>query len=506
MERPWRSDNPVLWGLTGAAIGGLVWAFRSTFGAMADIWLTATNFNHCVFIAPASVFLIWRRRHRLAQIPSRASVTGALLFVGCAILWILGALGNISTVQNLAAVAMIAAAIWAVAGRAVAREIAFPLAYLFFMVPIGEFLIPPLMELTADVTVRAARLSGVSVYKDGLFFVIPNGSFKIVEACSGLRILIAALAVCMLFAHLTFISWTRRLVFVAATILMSLLANGLRAYVVVMAGYYSGMEAISSHVFLGYVVFAIVIFAMVLVGSRYSDIDHDAFRRIPVVTMQPGAPAWGSVVAAAVIVVLAAVTPATATAIKIRAASTPAPPPSMLLPVARRDWSGPMDARTDWSPQFIGVDILQAGAYRKNTNVVDAWILFYARQEQGFEVINAQNKMFDRRDWVQLHNEIVGATSTGGGSVPYIQNTLRGSAGGKRLIRYWYVVDGKPRYRAIEIKLRELGNSVLGRPTPATLIAIGTKFVDDEAAAAQTLDAFTRDVYATAYPPGISID
>ena len=64
-----------------------------------------------------------------------------------------------------------------------------------FAVPVGEFLLPVFMEWTADFTVLALRLSGIPVYREGLQFVIPSGNWSVVEACSGIRYLIASLMV-----------------------------------------------------------------------------------------------------------------------------------------------------------------------------------------------------------------------------------------------------------------------------------------------------------------------
>jgi len=491
-----RHLNPFAgWALAAAVLAGLLWSLGGTFSAMVEIWLTSSNFNHCILIPPASALLIWRRRHRLAAIPPHASATGVVLFACCAALWVLGALGHISTLQNIAAVAMVSAAVWAVLGREIVREIAFPLAYLFFMVPFGEFLMPVLMELTADLTVLAARLSGVAVYKDGLFFTIPNGSFKIVEACSGIRMLIASVAIGVLFAHLAFVSWARRILFVVAMIVVSLLANSIRAYMVVMIGYFTGMETIASHVTLGYFVFGFVVLVMLLIGSRFADFDHDSFTRTPDVPAGAAGPLWPSLIAGALVVAIAISAPAAVAAIEDRAARLPDPPP-MLLPVARGGWNGPGEVRGDWAPQFIGPDTTQSGTYRWRASPVDVFMLSYSRQAQGVELINSQNRIFDPMYWAQLRESVAD-----GGALRYIEAELRAGQGGKRLVRYWYVVDGRPMYRPVEIKLRELRNSAMGRPTPGTFIAISARFIEDRQAAAEALDAFMRQVYADAYPP-----
>lgn len=505
MDTAQRPTNTVYWLATAAALCGVTWTMRDTFASMAEIWLTSSNFNHCLFVLPASAILVWRRRHRLAQIPARPSVVGILAFAGCAALWGLGALGNVATLQNLAFVAMIPTAIWAVSGYATTREMAFPLVFLFFMVPFGEFVMPWLMDLTAGLTVLAVRASGVSVYKDGLFFVIPNGSFKIVEACSGIRMLIASLAVGVLFAHLAFVSWARRVSFVLAMIAMSLCANGIRAYAVVMIAHYTGMETIANHLMFGYVVFAIVILLMLVIGSRFADFDEAAFRKpLPPVAVTPR-PAWEGVVAGTCIVLLVLGAPRAVAAIEAQAAEHSTPPP-MLLPVARGDWSGPDAARPDWKPDFVGGDARLSGLYRRGAVLADVWIVNYDRQEQGREVINARNRLFDTGRFTLLRQQIAGAVETERGPVPYNELELRGPNGARRLVRFWYVVDGRPTQRPLEIKLRELRNAVLGRPTPATVVAVSTTFHDGPDASRAVLDDFVSQVYVTAYPPNGAIE
>ena len=106
--------------------------------------------------------------------------------------------------------------------------------------PFGEFLLPVLMEYTANFTVTALRLSGIPVYREGLQFVIPSGSWSVVEACSGVRYLIASFMIGTLFAYLNYRSTRRRLVFMGVSIVVPILANWLRAYMIVMLGHLSG--------------------------------------------------------------------------------------------------------------------------------------------------------------------------------------------------------------------------------------------------------------------------
>lgn len=93
---------------------------------------------------------------------------------------------------------------------------------------------PFFMEWTAKITVICLRMSGIPVYQEGLQFVIPSGNWSVVEACSGIRYLIASVTVGTLFAYLNYRSLKRRLLFVVVSFLVPIIANWARAYIIVM--------------------------------------------------------------------------------------------------------------------------------------------------------------------------------------------------------------------------------------------------------------------------------
>ena len=139
--------------------------------------------------------------------------------------------------------------------------------------PIGEFLIPVLMEWTADITVVAIRASGVPVYREGNFFMIPTGRWSVVEACSGLRYLIASFMVGCLFAYLFFRSAKRRWIFVGVSLLVPLVANWIRAYMIVMLGHLSDnrIAAGADHLLYGWVFFGVVMAILFWTGARWRE-------------------------------------------------------------------------------------------------------------------------------------------------------------------------------------------------------------------------------------------
>ena len=265
----WRQASVAL----ALLIGWILFLYRDTGVAMVTIWSRSETFTHAFLVAPISLWLIWRQRNSLlAQVP-RPNLWVLLFVFFVAFGWLLGDLVAVNAVTQLALVALLVLTVPAVLGMTIARLIIFPLGFLFFAVPIGEFLLPQLMAWTADFTVLALRLSGIPVYREGLQFVIPSGSWSVVEACSGVRYLIASLTVGTLFAYLNYQSIRRRVLFVIVSLLVPVLANWLRAYLIVMLGHLSGNKLATGvdHLVYGWLFFGIVIMLMFMIGARWSE-------------------------------------------------------------------------------------------------------------------------------------------------------------------------------------------------------------------------------------------
>src|SRR5262249_35737350 len=140
-------------------------------------------------------------------------------------------------------------------------------------------------------------------------FLIPSGRWSVVEACSGIRYLIASLVVGTLYAYLSYRSLTRRLVFVGFSIAVPIVANWIRAYMIVMIGHLSGntLAVGVDHIIYGWAFFGLVILLMFWIGARWHDNKAEPVRGDAAIA--PGAAAsareflfMGAMVAVAVMV------------------------------------------------------------------------------------------------------------------------------------------------------------------------------------------------------------
>lgn len=251
----------------------VLFLFRNTFWGMISIWLRSETFTHGFFVAPIVFWLVWRQRELISEKIPQVNFWFLIPLLTVIFFWSLGDLAFVNSATQLCAVALLVLLVPAIFGWSVASIIIFPLFFLFFSVPLGEFLFPQLMEWTANFTVFALRLSGVPVYREGLQFVIPSGNWSVVEACSGVRYLIASLTVGTLFAYLNYQSFHRRVIFVLISIIVPIFANWIRAYLIVMLGHFSGNKLAVGvdHIIYGWLFFGLVIILMFMVGVRWAE-------------------------------------------------------------------------------------------------------------------------------------------------------------------------------------------------------------------------------------------
>ncbi|MGH1374014.1 MAG: exosortase A [Cellvibrionaceae bacterium] len=247
--------------------------YHQSFLSMVDIWQRSDTFAHGFFIPVISLWLVWRERRSVSSLRPEITPKWLLLVFGSSGIWLLGALANALVIEQLGVVLMLIFGVVFIVGDQVGRRIAFPLLFLILMVPMGDELIEPMMEITATSTVWLVRLVGIPVFREGLYFSLPSGNWSVVEACSGVRYLIASFALGTLYAYLTYKSFYKRSFFVILSIVVPVIANSLRAFMIVMIGHYSDMKhAVGvDHLIYGWAFFGIVIFIMFWIGNFFSD-------------------------------------------------------------------------------------------------------------------------------------------------------------------------------------------------------------------------------------------
>ncbi len=270
-QSAWRSmPRPVLLALVlGVLLLGLL--FHVEVQAAVQVWYDSTAYSHCFFVLPIAVYLAWERRERLAGVPIRPAPMVVLAAIPLGLAWLAANRLGIMEGRQLIAIAMVELLFLAVLGWQMAYALMAPLLYLFFLVPFGAFLTPLLQDITAGFIDVGLRVLQIPHYSNAYFIDIPEGRFLVAEACAGLRFLIASVAFGVLYAVLMYRTLGRQLGFMLASIIVPIVANGIRALGIVVLGHVLGSAeaAAADHILYGWVFFSIVILLLILAGLPF---------------------------------------------------------------------------------------------------------------------------------------------------------------------------------------------------------------------------------------------
>ncbi|WP_246034392.1 exosortase A [Qipengyuania marisflavi] len=288
---------------------------------MAHQWWDIDTYSHILLIPPIIAWLVWIRRAALAAVGPRNWWLGlAWLLAGLA-LWLAGRSMDINTFAQAGAVIALQGAVLTTLGLRTGLLLAFPLAYAFFLVPFGDEIIPPLQTITAILATTLTQWSGIETVANGILIDTPAGLFIVAEECSGVKFLIAMVALGVLVAWSSFTSWRRRALFLLACVIVPILANGVRAWATIFIAQYIGAEAAGSfdHIIYGWVFFAIIIALVLGAAWRWFEREpEDAGWSVAEIADMPAVARWEGKPAAALPVLVAILAAAAAFAVLAR--------------------------------------------------------------------------------------------------------------------------------------------------------------------------------------------
>lgn len=475
-----------------AGIWLIAW-YGQTAASIVAIWDRSETFAHGFLVLPVFGYLLWIRRHMVLVLRPEPSWAGLLLVAGLGFGWLLAYLGQVQVVQQFSLALMIPGVVISVLGWRVARALAFPLAFLLLGVPFGEAFIPRMMDFTADFTVAMLQLTGIPVFREGTFFQIPSGSWSVVEGCSGLRYLIASIFAGTLYAYLTYTSLVKRAVFIGLSVVVPIIANGFRAYMIVMIAHLSDMKLALGidHFIYGWVFFGLVVTLMFWIGSYWRDPDPEPPQQADQAWSRP-APlkALGGAALAAALV--ASIWPAYAG--YLDRARPLGQQSALVVPADAGGWQRSDASMTAWQPRYVGADAALFHTYRKGEDVVALYIGYYRQQRQDAELINSQNLMVVQKHPVwqnigeQPRSERIGAAEV------EIRETRLRSPEQRLLIWDWFVVSGRLTTSAPLAKLLLARDRLLQERDDGIAVIIATPTATNDPRAAEVLRAFLRDM------------
>ena len=236
---------------------------------MVHHWSIVEDYQHGFIVAPLALFFAYERRWDLEEAQIKGSWLGLLpLLIGLASLTI-GRLGTELMTMRWGFVFTLIGLVVLLLGREIFKILAFPLLFLFLMVPLPQSLVNtvafPLQLWAARFAVFSLQELGIPALVEGNIIHLAHTELFVHEACSGLRSLMALVTLGVVFAHFfkRGVLWIQILL-VASTIPIAIFVNAFRVALTGYLAHHFGEEAAGGliHDFQGIFTFGMAFFIL----------------------------------------------------------------------------------------------------------------------------------------------------------------------------------------------------------------------------------------------------
>jgi exosortase len=263
-----------LWVLLVALV--LAALYASVFPRLVRQWADEDDYTHGFLIVPLVAWFVWEKRDRLLGTTILPSLWGGALLAFGLLMLVVGTVGAELFLQRFSLILVLAGLVWLILGGPILRELAFPISFLVFMIPLPAIVMNaiafPLQLFAAQSATFCMQAAGVPVLREGNTIVLANTTLEVVEACSGIRSLQALLALGAVYGYFTQKAAWKRWALLLLSVPIAIAANAFRVAGTGFLAHFIGPEAAQGfyHSFAGWIVFAVAFVLLLGAGALLS--------------------------------------------------------------------------------------------------------------------------------------------------------------------------------------------------------------------------------------------
>jgi exosortase len=223
-------------GLWLIVLAGVLFAlcFFATGEAFGDMWAIATTdpeSSHVLLVPLVVAWLVWTRRRKFTLDTNRRGFGVLFLVFGWG-LWTAGYRWQIQSFWHGGAVVMLAGCMLVAMGNSALKAFWPAFLALVFLVPVPDtgrqLFALPLQRITASVTQSVAEMLGMEVQRHANLLTVNGFDIAVVEACNGMRMVFSLFLACYVFAFVTPLRMSVRVLILLASPVIAVVSNVIR--------------------------------------------------------------------------------------------------------------------------------------------------------------------------------------------------------------------------------------------------------------------------------------
>ncbi len=469
IKTQWRNATMVLTAI--AAVILLV--FFGTLETLILTWWNKPEYNHCLLILPIIAYLIHERREIFHKVAPEPYWLGLIPLLGGGMLWLLGDLADANVVRQFGLIILIQGCLLTILGKRVVLALLFPFFYMVFLIPFGDFLVPPLQDFTTAFVIMMLNLLNIPVFAEGVYLSIPAGDFHVAETCAGLRFLIATVALGTLMANVAYKTVGRQATVVVLSFIVPIIANGFRASGIVLIAHWSDMKYATGadHITFGWIFFAIVLMIFISIAMTFTNRGvHEGYIDFSKKywTTNKTTSIRHFVLSFIFTAIAVGMAPTYATIIEQRYQTFN----NSTVLLKENIWGYDVSNVTNWKPYYEGASqIFHHQQGNIASEAVDIFIAYYKYQSKGIEMIRHGNGVVPQDEWGRIASRKINDVTIAGSYVPVNEELIQ-SGSYRRLVWYWYWIDGKIITNKYTAKLIDAKAKLFGGRLDSAVIAL----------------------------------
>ena len=265
--------------LVVAVIAGLLgMLYYKIFYHMGVQWYDDPDYSHGFLVPVLAAYFLWERRGKFTCIPETPTPWGIALLGFGLLMLVIGSVGAELYLQRSSLIVVLAGLALLLRGREFLRAVAFPIVFLFFMIPLPAIVVNmvafPLQLFAAHTATFCLYNFGIPVLQEGNVIILAGTTLEVAEACSGIRSLQALLALGTVYAYFSQHVMWKRWVLVLLSIPIAIVANAFRVTGTGVLAHYWGVEAAEGfyHTFAGLLIFVVAFVLLFVAGTVLSKV------------------------------------------------------------------------------------------------------------------------------------------------------------------------------------------------------------------------------------------